>query len=244
MNHKNSKITLRLSKRSAITKYPRKRWHRRSCFQAAFFLAPFFRLFPVFPLPLGLAGWSTASSSGTRYNCRSRSNSAFIASCFFPVFQFPVDRIQLVRILLQVKQLPLPQLVVMDQLLFSVGHSVVPGHAVTSRKLVVVIVKGLPPVRRGPPLEQWNEALSLHICGKPRPPAASRKVSGKSRLETISPLIDPGSITPPGQLTNSGVLRDSSYIQRLSNQPCSPRYQPWSLEYITRVLSASPSASR
>ena len=38
----------------------------------------------------------------------------------------------------------------------------------------------------------------------------------------VSPLTLPG-LTTPGQRTIRGVRRDSSYIQRLSNQPCSPR---------------------
>ena len=35
-------------------------------------------------------------------------------------------------------------------------------------------------------------------------------------------------LTTPGQRTMSGMRKDSSYIQRLSNKPCSPRNQPWS----------------
>jgi len=53
-------------------------------------------------------------------------------------------------------------------------------------------------------------------------PAASRNVSAKSRLLTMSLLTVPGLVTP-GQRTSSGVRRDCSKIQRLSNQPCSPR---------------------
>ena len=54
-------------------------------------------------------------------------------------------------------------------------------------------------------------------------PAISRNVSGKSRFITSLSLTLPGLVLP-GQRTKSGVRNDSSYIHRLSYQPCSPRY--------------------
>ena len=42
--------------------------------------------------------------------------------------------------------------------------------------------------------------------------------------DTMSPFRLPGLITP-GQRTSMGVRKDSSYIQRLSNQPCSPKIE-------------------
>ena len=44
----------------------------------------------------------------------------------------------------------------------------------------------------------------------------------KSSGDTISSQYEPGSVTP-GQRMMHGVRSDSSYIHRLSNQPCSPR---------------------
>ena len=45
----------------------------------------------------------------------------------------------------------------------------------------------------------------------------------------MSAFTLPGFVTP-GQRMSSGVRSDSSKIQRLSNQPCSPRKKPWSDE--------------
>ncbi len=50
----------------------------------------------------------------------------------------------------------------------------------------------------------------------------------KSTLSPIASLRVPGRI-PAGQRTRNGIRSDSSYISRLSNQPWSPRKNPWSL---------------
>ena len=59
-------------------------------------------------------------------------------------------------------------------------------------------------------------------------PAASRKVGAKSRFCTSAAEVDAAGIVP-GQRTTSGMRKLSSYIHRLSYQPCSPRNHPWSL---------------
>ena len=53
-------------------------------------------------------------------------------------------------------------------------------------------------------------------------PAISKNVSAKSRFETSDSQTEPGLVTP-GQRTSRGMRYDSSYMNRLSNQPCSPK---------------------
>ena len=59
-------------------------------------------------------------------------------------------------------------------------------------------------------------------------PAASRNVGAKSGLMAMRLARVPGLITP-GQRTRNGMRIDSSYMNRLSNSPWSPRKKPWSL---------------
>ncbi len=59
-------------------------------------------------------------------------------------------------------------------------------------------------------------------------PATSRNVGAKSTLSAIASMRVPGLITA-GQRTRNGIRSDSSYMNRLSNRPWSPRKKPWSL---------------
>ena len=59
-------------------------------------------------------------------------------------------------------------------------------------------------------------------------PASSRNVGAKSQLMPRASDVVPGLI-PAGQRTRNGIRNESSYMNRLSNSPCSPRKKPWSL---------------
>ena len=81
------------------------------------------------------------------------------------------------------------------------------------------------------------------ISGGAGSPATSRNVGAKSMFRAIASLLVPG-LMPAGHRTRNGIRIDSSYMNRLSNSPWSPRKNPWSLVYTTIVLSASPAWSR
>ncbi len=73
----------------------------------------------------------------------------------------------------------------------------------------------------------WDLSLAVNMtpaCRRARSHAGDveeglREVEVRDQVSLFS---EPLAITP-GQRTSSGVRSDSSYIQRLSNQPCSPR---------------------
>ena len=59
-------------------------------------------------------------------------------------------------------------------------------------------------------------------------PAISMKVGAKSMFKAMAACVEPGLMTP-GQRIRNGMRIDCSYMNRLSNQPWSPRKNPWSL---------------
>jgi hypothetical protein len=71
-------------------------------------------------------------------------------------------------------------------------------------------------------------------------PARSSSVGAKSTFTTSASVAEPAG-TRPGRRISSGIRRDSSYMNRLSNQPWSPRKKPWSEVYATTV--SRPEAS-
>ena len=131
---------------------------------------------------------------------------------------------ELVRVVLQVEQLPVVDvgLVEVDELV-AVGHdAVVRADVVRDRG-----TRSSGSRRSSASRRASGPSGAGRGCGPAsRPGPAGRRRRGTSRRSRGSRRVS-GSTLPgfatPGQRTSSGVRSDSSKIQRLSNQPCSPR---------------------
>ena len=135
-----------------------------------------------------------------------------------------VQVVQLVRILAQVEQLPLVLRPEVDQLVRERANAVVLPRIVVAGIVVVAVVHRSPPVGRRAAPEHRQQAAPLHVR-RPGSAAASRNVGAKSTFKPSASLLVPGLIAA-GQRTRNGIRIDSSYMNRLSNMPWSPRKNP------------------
>jgi len=100
------------------------------------------------------------------------------------------------------------------------AHPVVPADAVGAGVFEVVVVDRVAPVSGRLAPEQRCQAAALHIIGNGDPGDIEE---GFGIVEVLYEVMVGGAwLDDPGQRTISGMRNDSSYIQRLSNQPWSP----------------------
>jgi len=69
----------------------------------------------------------------------------------------------LLRVGLQVVQLPFAEVVEIDQFVAAIIDALVAMNPVRSRIFIVMVVEGVAPILRFPALEDWNEACALHV---------------------------------------------------------------------------------